>query len=334
MKHRFSLLFFFCTQFWLTGVAFSQSQSFLYSLSQPDSTPVHLDTNKPQIILIKRSGSFNGSTMCNSHFDSLIALDTALYDTGIKSIEVVGASNMILQKQPIKPGSSTVSFSAIVIDSMNDGNICLVATDMATPVSNSSDTICIDYCTIRDSLAPDILISPDPKVSSTSRFVTVRDNRQWDRKLSCITVSKIQNVTFPSLPSCDWFEPLSTYSFIVTTIDTTKPSGFCIQARDFAGNWSDTICVTMGINAYVSSELFDKLVISPNPASEEIHLSFINESSYKMSSLSIFDSRGSIIRSKTMAIPGTLNLRGISKGEYTLLIEINGTTITKKFIVK
>jgi uncharacterized protein (UPF0218 family) len=203
----------------------------------------HFDTRKPEFVIIERDHSDDPSKICNSQFDSLAVFDTAQYDTGLKSVQVVSATNMVLNLKPFTSGAPTANFSLTVTDSMKDGKICLVATDNATQKSNISDTFCIDYCTIADTARPKIYIKPVVGIHG-SWDVTVTDSLPWDRLIGGIFINGASNVT----PTSITVSGVPIYKFTVKTIDTTKSSGFCVNAVDLAGNWSDSLCVSIGVD--------------------------------------------------------------------------------------
>ncbi len=107
---------------------------------------VHPDSLPPVFTLIKRLQN-RDTSFCSSQIDSFEVSDSRLHDLGICKLEVISgtAVNMMqLNTIPFTNGDGVTRFTVRVIDSVLDGNICIRATDCATP-PHFTDT-CIHFC--------------------------------------------------------------------------------------------------------------------------------------------------------------------------------------------
>ena len=221
---------------------------------------IYPDTLKPDYHLDRRSGSFD-STECNSRLDSFDVRDDRPHDKGLDSVFVIGTPvNMKYAIDSFPKHSPLVRFAISVIDTMQDGAICIRAIDGA---GNYRDT-CIFYCTIHDTLPPIVTITKD--LTRRGKWtVNVSDNRPWDRLIDSIFIVTPQNITFPPTgnpPSRLHTSAQPAYSFIVTAIDTMQISSFCIKANDLIGNMSNIVCANQGID---TDALCPNISISPDP---------------------------------------------------------------------
>ncbi len=222
------------------------------------------DTLAPQIFIISRSGSYDGS-ICNNLFDSLLVTDSNTYDKGIDSVIIAPNTtpdNMTLVPSPITvtSGSAFVRFSVQVQDKFKNGSICIEAIDHA---KNRTDT-CLSYCTIADILKPRVFVNQNAALHQW--IVTVLEDSVWDRLIDSIYLTNEDNVTYPPSgfkPTLAQTRGQQLYTFTVQTIDTTKPSGFCVEATDLAGNRSDKICVSQGVD---TDGLAPNIVFDKNPS--------------------------------------------------------------------
>ncbi len=237
----------------------------------------NFDTLPPVFSLIKQSGSYDAS-LCNNRIDSFEVTELRQYDKGICKLDTIPGSvnNMILKSVPFSPGDLRVRFSVHVIDSMHDGNLCIRATDCATvPKSNYTDT-CFHYCTIKDTLAPRITITKDANKAGLWNVV-VRDDTAWDRHIDSVFIIKPVNV-LPTFIAVN-ISGSPVYVFTMTSPDTTKPSSFCIEATDLAGNRSvvDAHCAFQGVG---KDSLCPNIVITPplntNPTSISVNVNDIH----------------------------------------------------------
>lgn len=214
------------------------------------TVPANPDTLPPIISIVEQLGRFDSlSAICNSKLDSLVAREPRATDRGLLSIFVTASTNMALRSLPVVPGSKAHPFAVTVIDSMYDGNITVRALDLD---SNYSD-ITLQYCTIPDTIKPRVQIDP-AGIYRGSWIVKVWEDRPWDRRIDTIAVISPVNIKFPNGAAPTRFETAGKeyYEFPVVALDTTKPSSFCIEAKDSAGvlvNWSTRICVTQGIDS-------------------------------------------------------------------------------------
>jgi hypothetical protein len=226
------------------------------------------DTLKPDYHLDLQSGSFNG-TECNSRLDSFDVRDDRLHDKGLDSVFVVGTPiNMTATIDSFGKHAPLVRFSLNVKDTMADGAICIKAIDGA---GNYNDT-CFFYCTIHDTLPPIVTIIKDPTRRGNWR-VNVLDNRPWDRLIDSIYIFNTINVTYPPAgipPPRFYTSSQPVYSFIVTAIDTMKPSSFCVKANDLAGNMSGSLCESQGID---TDAFCPNITISPDPTTSPTSIS-------------------------------------------------------------
>lgn len=212
--------------------------------------PANPDTLPPIISIVEQIGKFDStSPLCNSRLDSLVAREPRLTDRGLVSIFVTTFTNMELRSLPVTPGAKEHFFAVRVIDSMYDGNITVRAMDLD---SNFSD-ITLLYCTIADTIKPRVQIEPDA-IYRGRWMVKVWEDRPWDRLIDTIAVISPVNVRFPNGAAPTRLETAGRnyYQFPIVALDTTKPSSFCIEAKDSAGlliNWSARMCVTQGIDS-------------------------------------------------------------------------------------
>ncbi len=226
----------------------------------PHPLVIYPDTLKPVYHLDLQSGSFDGSE-CNSRLDSFDVRDDRLHDKGLDSVIVIGTPvnmNSVIDSFP--KHSPLVRFTISVIDSMQDGAICIRAIDGA---GNYRDT-CIFYCTIHDTLPPVVSITKD-LMRRGKWTVNVSDSRPWDRLIDSIFIVSPQNITFSPTgipPSRLHTSAQPAYSFIVTAIDTMQISSFCIKANDLIGNMSNLVCANQGID---TDGLCPNIYISPDP---------------------------------------------------------------------
>lgn len=214
------------------------------------SVPSNPDVLPPLITIVERLGKFDSTSAdCNNHLDSLLATDSRQYDRGLANIYVLAANNMQLRSLPVVKNAPSHPFAVMVIDSMYDGSITIRAIDVD---SNYTDTT-ITYCTIPDTLKPTVQIVADP-IYRGRWVVKVWDDRPWDRLIDTIAVISPINIRFPngSAPARSLTAGKDYYEFPVVALDTTKPSSFCVEAKDLAGlaiNWSARICVSQGIDS-------------------------------------------------------------------------------------
>jgi hypothetical protein len=220
---------------------------------------VYPDTLPPLFEELSVAGSFD-SSLCNSRIDSFSVRDDRLHDKGIDTVTFGTGVNMSVSIAEPPKCSPLVRFSVHVLDSLQDGAICIHAIDCA---GNRSDT-CISYCTIADTLPPVVIITKDTTVRGRWTVVVV-DNRPWDRYIDSIFIINPVNITFPPsgfppLLSETFGQPI--YSFVVTAIDTFQISSFCIRANDIAHNMSANVCAYQGID---SDRLCPNILVSPDP---------------------------------------------------------------------
>lgn len=214
------------------------------------NVPANPDLLPPVFTIVERLGKFDSaSALCNNHFDSLLVTDIRPLDRGLLNLNVIASNNMQLRSLPITKGTTSHAFALMVIDSMKNGSITIRAMDLD---SNFTDTT-LTYCTIFDTIKPRVVIEPDA-IYRGRWMVKVWDDRPWDRRIDTIAVISPVNIRYPNgaPPTRQETAGRDFYEFPVVALDTTKPSSFCIEAKDSAGlsfNWSSRMCVTQGIDS-------------------------------------------------------------------------------------
>jgi hypothetical protein len=234
-----------CFDFEFEDCAGNKSDTSICFTAHPrPNTP---DLLPPVFTIIEQTGKFDStSPICNSRLDSILVTDIRQYDRGLLNLSVVSSSNMNLRSLPFMAGTPQHAFAVMVVDSMVDGFITIRACDRD---SNCVDTT-IRYCTIPDTVKPRVQIMSQG-VYRGRWTVQVREDIAWDRRIDTIVVFSPVNVFFPAgapPTRTDYFDK-DYYEFEVRALDTTKPSSFCIEAKDLAANWSTRICVSQGIDS-------------------------------------------------------------------------------------
>ena len=222
------------------------------------------DTHAPLIWLLARGHwpfGKDSSGGCTNQWDSLVAIDTQLYDRGVVLLDTVSGAgfNMTLHSKtpPGQQQTRAIGFTVLVQDSLSAGRIVVLASD--TSGNTSYDTI--RYCTLPDTLPP--IMNVQHSQSYPGWHVRVSDTRPWDRGVGCVYFLGVVNAAFilpPGLDSSRQGDTLiicsakcdSTLAFDVHIIDTFADVAFTARARDCAGHWGVTF-------PEGSSGLFDNL---------------------------------------------------------------------------
>lgn len=218
----------------------------------PEWPPVP-DVVQPRIMLIRNDLTDNG-TLCNSKWDTLLAVDDTLYDLGLQSIDYTPGLppvNMTLEINPFSSGVARHGFVVRTLDKMVDGSISIRATDRA---GNYTD-YALNYCTIPDMDRPLLNVF---QLNPYEWSVFVEDDRPYDRHLDTVMVYNRQNVTLtlngiPFEPTREYTRWQPSFSFNVSVTDTSKFASWCVRAKDLADSsslslstnwWSGDTCLT------------------------------------------------------------------------------------------
>ncbi|HYM20788.1 MAG TPA: T9SS type A sorting domain-containing protein [Candidatus Kapabacteria bacterium] len=226
----------------------------------PHPVPYYRDTLPPQFFIDYQSGTFDSTLVCNNRFDSILVTDSRLHDRGLDSIFLVpktAPNNMTLTVTPFKKGSPIAWISLRVLDSMQDGLICVRARDTARP-PNHTDT-CFSYCPIKDTLKP--IIEIVTRAHPWQWHVIVSDNRPWDRKIDSIWIPDSAFITLP-VPPLALAHGDSIFEFDVESRDTVVPAHFCVAANDLAvpSNVNDSVCAFASIQP---DTMAPNIIVSP-----------------------------------------------------------------------
>jgi hypothetical protein len=212
-----------------------------------------LPTTAPFAKISGRSGSFDGSA-CNARQIQLTAYDTGASLVPIRSIGVDSERNIAVDIPPIVIGGvDTLSFSAHVLDSMQDGFAAIHLLDTNGIIGLDTLT----YCAIADTNAPQIAGT----WNGDTLTVEVREAKPWDRGLKIVTVDA-SNFTIDTLPTT-----ANTQGKLLVTFHAVNGGGgrLHVHAIDLAGNASDYTWNTDAVSNPITASM---LRVYPNPSAE------------------------------------------------------------------
>ena len=210
---------------------------------QSHSLYVVPDTIPPKFQIVDRTGwpfrtdSTQGDSgqLSYAQCDYLVVSDSAPFDRGLHSLSVVTANNMTMSAPNITLGQPLARFSIRTIDTMLSGKIIFKATD--TVGNTAYDSIL--YFPPPDSLAPIIRVG---LLRKGMWLVSVRDTQAWDSGIDSIFLTSEVNVHDSLLPP-NPLHCVPSIDFIMVIDDTFVRAGFCVQAKDCAGNKNSIYCV-------------------------------------------------------------------------------------------
>ena len=81
----------------------------------------------------------------------------------------------------------------------------------------------------------------------------------------------------------------------------------------------------------INSDNFIECNIKANPASEFLELSLTNLNTYLIY-ITIYNQVGKIVRKETLSLNNKINIKNLNPGIYFLNIQIDGESVTKKFV--
>ncbi len=220
------------------------------------------DTLPPVFSVLERASKYDTlAGDCNYQFDSILVTDNRLLDSGLLAVKPFGTPvNMNFSGLPVVPGVQFYRYSVNVVDPFKNGSIIVEAEDVAH--HKAYDTV--TYCTQPDTNKPIVIITPIPNTRG-QWTVSVSEQKIWDRLINEIFVTTPTNIYYPdppnTAPPVSLTAGKSYYEFRIFTQDTSKPSSFCVEANDSAGNLSARQCRTQSIDP---DQLAPNITITPD----------------------------------------------------------------------
>lgn len=198
------------------------------------------DTLNPVVTVIEHINGDPTAPPCNGRCDSLQFTELRQYDVGLESIVAKGIVNMKFDALNVPFGAKKHLGKVCVVDTMLDGTITL---DVYDTIGNVT-TVTYTYCTVHDTIPPDVRIDKLP--TERGWAVTVTELNPWDRAIDSIAVINPINVKY-TMPFISKVPGSLTYAtnFNVYVVDSTKDASFCVEAkdlRDLTRNWSARVC--------------------------------------------------------------------------------------------
>ena len=283
----------------------------------PDTTP-----GIPNITVLNRSGSFDGS-ICNARVIDAQATDPRMCaPCFVKSVSAIQLQNMKFSVID----SSSWKFRLSVIDSMQNGSATVVAVDNEVGVS---DTATFTYCTIPDTHAPKLVVSSDD--SCSCERISISDNQAWDRGLDTVIIDRIvQRRIDTTIPAENPnFVVHGLRQAMISTVPTSNSnfSEICITAIDLAGNRIDS-CFDFGsqdVRQPKSVPFF--LNVAPNPTSSVATISLTGAPS---ANVEVFDVLGREVVNFRMLGSYEWNMASLPEGAYIVRAEASGGVVSRQ----
>jgi hypothetical protein len=280
--------------------------------------PLHSKDVVPPTVTEVRSGSYDHSD-CNTRIYRVHVLDTG---KGLQAITVLDHQNVSVETSAFSVGDTSAEFMVSVDDSLLDGRATIEVSDAAGNTAEHQ----YNYCTIRDTLKPEVSID---HVIPDVLDVVFTDDRPWDRGLSSQKiVSSCANCTF-QLISMDSIGASSLH-YRASRADTSLPSLLCLVVHDLIGNGPVDTCITFGPTAGVSLATTHSITVAPNPAQDDVRIRTSGASNY---SVEVLDLLGhSVIEQRSSSENTDLDISRLPNGVYILRI-LEGTAIESRRLV-
>ncbi len=161
------------------------------------------------------------------------------YAHGLKSVDSISGSNMTFKRTAFANAADSAHFQIAVVDTFKDGSICIQATDTA----GNSDTLCLTYCTVPDTIAP---VITGKLIPAYTEHIHVTDRGPWQRGLDQVYLINAQNVVTNPSPIPNPLLCVDTFDFDVNVLDQFKGAGFRVVAVDCKGNRDTSAQFSLG----------------------------------------------------------------------------------------